>query len=78
MHIYEVTDLVPASRPAGAAEDWWQMQTVLWTYEAADEDEMVANFDGEEADLNVYGRAGYALIATRKTDGGALALWAIK
>ena len=76
---YEITDLVPASRPAGATESWYQMQTVLDSFDANSEDEAVAWFDngldGEEADLNAYGRLGWRLVATRRGDCGGTALW---
>jgi len=81
---YEVTDLVYAFRPAGAVGNWWQMQTVLDSFEADDEDtaldtlaaacEVVQAAD-EEADLNVYGRKGYRLVATRDDGESRIALW---
>ena len=76
---YEITDLVAASRPAGATEDWWQMQTVLNSFDTNDEDEAVLwldnDPDGEEADLSTYGRIGWQLVATRRADCGGTALW---
>ena len=76
---YEITDLVPASRPAEATEDWYQMYSVMDEFNASDDDEAVARFDndldGEEADLNAYGRVGWRLVATRRADYGGTALW---
>ena len=76
---YEITDLVPASRLAGAREDWYQMQTVLNSFDTNNDDEAVLwldnDLDGEEADLNIYGRIGWQLVATRRTDYGGTALW---
>ena len=76
---YEITDLVAASRPAGATEDWWQMQTVLNSFDTSNEDEAVlwldSDLDGEEADLSTYGRIGWQLVATRHGDCGGTALW---
>ena len=79
---YEITDLVPASRPAGATEDWYQMRGVMDEFNAADDDEAVVWFDndldGREADLNAYGRVGWRLVATRHGDCGGTALWVSK
>ena len=76
---YEITDLAPASRPAGAREDWWQMRGVMDEFNAADDDEAVAwlnnGRDNEEADLSTYGRIGWQLVATRHSYRGGTALW---
>ena len=76
---YEITDLVPASRPAGATEDWYQMRGVMDEFNAADDDEAVLwldnGRDSEEANLNSYGRVGWQLVATRCADHGGTALW---
>ena len=75
---YEITDLVLASRPAEATEDWYQTRGVMDAFNAADDDEAVTwldnDLDGKEADLNAYRRVGWRLVATRR---GA-ALWASK
>ena len=76
---YEITGLVAASRPTGAREDWYQMQTVLNSFDTNSEDEAVlwldSDLDGEEADLSTYGRIGWQLVATRRADCGGTALW---